>query len=103
MVGKVALHTDGNASYPTDTVRFVEGGIDESPYQSVSGEVFNVLYSDSSPEIYFLQPQMSDDILIPLNKTFVEEFRALWKETGKIGMDLLYLSDAADQSEVEVV
>lgn len=92
--GVVAIHTGAGAGtwVAESTLTFSTDGCKSTPYTVISGETFNVMYlpHEDSEDIYFLQPQTTQHILLPFD---VGQFAA-----GVVN----YLANPDDRNGIDV-
>lgn len=100
--GIATVHSDGQDWVADATFTMEADGAYDTPYTVKSGETFNVMWSDATPDVLLFQPQTATHIFLPLDFDFFHEYTAIWDHTEKLGIDVLVWNDEANRPLVTI-
>lgn len=100
--GIATVHSNGEDWEADSTFTMLEDGAFDLPYVVKSGETFNVIWADTTPDLFLFQPQTQTHIFIPLDAEFFEKYKAAWDESHVFGIDVLVWNGEAHRPLVEI-
>ena len=100
--GIATVHSGGEDWTAESTYTMEEDGAFDVPYVVKSGETFNVIWTDVTPNTYLFQPQTATHIFLPLDLDFFNEYKLMWDATKKVGMDVLVWNEESKRPLVTI-